>query len=114
MSKTKSTFGNSSFSAGGFSKNSFTPVDSGGDPLANPERELSDEIKSFREKKRAFDATNDHQSYLIVMFSTKDDKNAFLTNTGLLIDSTMVDGYELARHVNLKPDKPSLKLPKPF
>lgn len=35
--------------------------------------ELTDEIRSFRQKKKEFEATNDHETYVIVTFSTKED-----------------------------------------
>ena len=35
--------------------------------------ELTDEIKSFRQKNHEFQATNDHETYLIVCFSLQRD-----------------------------------------
>jgi len=84
------------------------------DCLKNPEVELSEEIKSFRKKNKEFQATNDHETYLIVCFSCKDDKKEFLKNVGLEKSHTLIDGYEMAKNINLKPDRPSFKLSEPL
>ncbi len=76
-------------------------------------KELTDEIKAFREKNKEFQATNDHEHYLIVSFSCKQDKEAFLKSTGIKTH-TLVDGYELARNVKAMPTRPSFKLREPF
>lgn len=78
-------------------------------------KELPENIKLIREKNKEFQATNDHEFYLIVAFSSKEDKKLFLSNLDLEENiHTFVDGYELASKVNLKPNKPSYKLKKPI
>lgn len=85
------------------------------EPLENPEKELTEEIKSFRDKQKEFAATNDHQTYLIVVFSTKDDRNDFLKNSNLQSSNdTFINGYELAALTNIEPKKPAIKLPAPI
>ena len=84
-------------------------------PEAAPSaRELTDEIKSFRQKNKEFSATNDHETYLIVCFSTKEDKNNFLKNVQLADKNTLIDGYELAKNINVEPQKPAFKLRAPL
>lgn len=85
----------------------------GHEPLKNAPKELTDEIKSFRQKNKEFAATNEHETYLIVVFSTKDDKEEFCDNAGIT-EHTMVDGYELAKHFKISPTKPKFKLAKPI
>ncbi len=75
--------------------------------------ELTDEIKSFRQKNKEFQATNEHETYLIVTFSCKADKELFCDNAGIT-EHTIVDGYELARAMKIEPAKPSFKLHKPI
>lgn len=78
-------------------------------------RELPDNIKLIREKNKEFQATNDHEFYLIVAFSNKQDKDLFISNLDLDENiHTFVDGYELASKLNLKPNKPSYKLKPPI
>lgn len=74
-------------------------------------KELTDEIKQFRAKKKEFDATNDHQTYLVVVFSTKEDKELFKNSVGIA-DHTFVDGYQLAELIGHQPQKPKFKLAK--
>jgi hypothetical protein len=80
----------------------------------DPETELTDEIRAFRKKNKEFQSTNDHQTYLIVVFSTKEDKEEFLTEAKLSGKHTLVDGYELAKSLSLHPIAPKFKLQKPF
>jgi len=84
------------------------------DVLENPSKELTDEIRAFRQKAKEFDATNEHETYVVVCFSTKADKNRFLDATNLSDKHTLIDGYELARNLNIEPQKPQFKLRKPF
>jgi len=79
-----------------------------------PAKELTDEIRSFREKQKEFQATNDHQTYLVVVFSTEEDKNKFLTECNLVPGETLVDGYDLAKKLGKQPQKPKFKLKPPF
>jgi len=83
-------------------------------PLKNPEKELSDEIKSFRKKNEEFQATNDHETYLIVCFSTKKDKDIFLREIKMENEHTIVDGYNMARNLKLNPKTPTIKLKQPL
>jgi len=83
-------------------------------PLENPQKELTEEIRSFRAKAKEFQATNDHETYLVVVFSTKEDRKEFLQNVNLSDEHTLIDGYELAKKLSLQPDKPKFKLKKPF
>lgn len=76
-------------------------------------KELTEEIKSFRQKNKEFAATNEHETYLIVTFSCKKDKETFCDNIGIT-EHTLVDGYELARALKVEPKKPSFKLAKPL
>lgn len=77
-------------------------------------KELTDEIKSFRQKAKEFQATNDHETYLIIVFSCKADKNEFLKSAKIEKAHTLVDGYELARNMKINPIRPSLKLKEPL
>jgi hypothetical protein len=81
--------------------------------LKDAPKELTDEIKSFRQKNKEFAATNEHETYLIVSFSCKDDKEKFCEELGIT-EHTIVDGYELARSLKIEPKKPSFKLAKPI
>jgi hypothetical protein len=76
-------------------------------------KELTDEIKAFRQKNKEFSATNDHEFYWIVSFSCKQDKEAAGKALGIS-DHTLVDGYELMKRAGLKPDRPSFELREPF
>jgi uncharacterized protein involved in high-affinity Fe2+ transport len=78
---------------------------------------LSDDIKSLREKNKQFQATNDKQTYLIVVFSTNEDKSEFLKNVNIedyQTHTTMVDGYKLAKNIGIAPQKPKFKLARPI
>jgi hypothetical protein len=81
--------------------------------LKDAPTELTDEIKSFRQKNKEFAATNEHETYLIISFSCKKDKEIFCDEVGIT-EHTLVDGYELARALKVEPKKPSFKLPKPI
>lgn len=76
-------------------------------------KELTEEIKSFRKKNKEFQATNEHETYLIVCFSCKQDKEVFCENAGIT-EHTLIDGYELARSMKIEPAKPSFELHKPI
>lgn len=82
-------------------------------PLDEPSKELTDEIKSFRQRNKEFAATNEHQTYAILCFSCKADLYAFLDNVGLPRE-TLLDGYLMAKLMNVQPQKPSLKLAEPI
>lgn len=79
----------------------------------NPEKELTDEIREFRESAKILKAMNDHETYLVVVFSRKEDKLTFCDEVGI-VEHTFVDGYELAKALKVEPKKPSIKLPKPL
>jgi len=85
----------------------------GGTTNKNAPKELTEEIKSFRQKNKEFAATNEHETYLILVFSCKDDKQIFCDETGIT-EHTIVDGYEFAQSIGKKPVKPSFKLVKPI
>lgn len=80
----------------------------------NIPKELTDEIRAFREKQKEFDATNDHQTYAIVVFSTKEDKELFLKECQMPFTDTIVDGYKLAKKLGKSPQVPKFKLKPPF
>ena len=81
--------------------------------LKDAQKELTDEIKTFRQKNKEFAATNEHETYLIVTFSCKKDKETFCEEVGIT-EHTLVDGYELARSLKINPKKPLFKLPRPL
>ena len=83
------------------------------EPGADIETMLSDEIKAVREQNKRFAATNDHETYLIVAFSCKEDKERFSDEVGIT-EHTLVDGYALARALNVEPRKPKFRLHDPF
>lgn len=83
------------------------------EPLQDAPKELTEEIKSFRQKNKEFAATNEHETYLIISFSCKDDKETFCDELGIA-EHILVDGYELARALKVEPKKPSFKLAKPI
>lgn len=80
----------------------------------NVSKELTDEIRQFREKQKEFNATNDHQTYFVVCFSTKEDKDKFMLNCGLMPSDTLIDGYSMAKKLGKEPVKPKFKLKPPF
>jgi hypothetical protein len=75
--------------------------------------ELTDEIKEFRRKNKEFSATSDHETYIVLCFSCKEDKETFCEETGI-VEHTLVDGYEFAKSIGKKPQKPGFKLHKPL
>ena len=77
-------------------------------------KELTEEIKQFREKQKEFQATNDHQFYFTVVFSTKEDKDKFMQECQLMSSETIIDGYQLARKLGKEPQKPKFRLKPPF
>ena len=77
------------------------------------ENELTEDIRQVRETNKRFEATNDHETYLVVCFSCKEDKVVFCEELGIT-EHTYVDGYELARRVDVEPKKPRFKLHDPF
>jgi len=79
-----------------------------------PQNELTEEIKAFRDNQKAFNATNETETYLVLCFSTNEDKKKFVQNVLNKNNATFVDGYMFARSIGKLPDKPSLKLPKPL
>jgi hypothetical protein len=101
MNKIKNTFKFKLDMSDGEADEEFEPV--------SP-KELTDEIMDIKRQQHAFNATNDHQNYLVVVFSCKEDLQEFQANSKLE-GNTFIDGYELARKMNVAPKKPSLKLP---
>lgn len=79
----------------------------------NLKKELSDEILEFREKNKVFQATNESDTYCVLVFSCAKDRNEFLQNT-IKKKDTYIDGYKIAEIMGVSPQKPSLKLPKPL
>lgn len=79
----------------------------------DPENDLKDEIRRFRKKNYEFQATNDKETYLTIVFSTKEDKLEFLRNVGIKAH-TIVNGYELTEKLNINPERPSVKLAPPL
>lgn len=79
------------------------------------QKELSDEIKEMRASKRVFSSTNDTEHYIVICFSTNQDKKTFVQNVlKNKKNETYFDGYEFARIIGGHPCKPSFKLPKPL
>lgn len=120
MSKTKNT-SNEEFEAVEFEKigddslefEKLEGVEYEDDKAPVTPKELTDEIREFRQKNKEFQATNDHETYLVVVFSTKEDKEEFLK--GCDIDEhTLIDGYALAKAVGKQPVKPKYLLKKPL
>ena len=120
MSKTKNT-SNEEFEAVEFEKigddslefEKLEGVEYEDDKAPVTPKELTDEIREFRQKNKEFQATNDHETYLVVVFSTKEDKEEFLK--GCDIDEhTLIDGYALAKSVGKQPVKPKYLLKKPL
>ena len=120
MSKTKNT-SNEEFEAVEFEKigddslefEKLEGVEYEDDKAPVTPKELTDEIREFRQKNKEFQATNDHETYLVVVFSTKEDKEEFLK--GCDIDEhTLIDGYTLAKAVGKQPVKPKYLLKKPL
>lgn len=78
------------------------------------QKELTDEIKQFRQKNKEFQATNETETFVVLCFSTISDKNEFVQNVLNKKDVTYIDGYKFAKAIGKLPDKPSIKLPKPL
>jgi hypothetical protein len=79
------------------------------------QKELSDEIKTLRERNKIFAATNESDTYLVLCFSCKDDKELFLRNLQLKKNEhTYLDGYEVGEKFDIEPKKPKFKLPNPL
>jgi hypothetical protein len=79
------------------------------------QKELSDEIQAIRKKNKEFQATNETDTYLVICFSCKDDKDEFLHNLQLSKkEHTYLDGYEVAEKFDLEPKRPKFKLKKPL
>jgi hypothetical protein len=76
-------------------------------------KELSDEIKEIRRKNIDFQATNETDTYCVLVFSCAKDRNEFVLNV-LNKKETFIDGYEFARRIGGSPVKPSVKLPEPL
>lgn len=77
--------------------------------------ELTSEIREFRDKAKAFAATNDHETYVVAVFSCKADRDKFLSNIDVdVVGNTIIDGYELAEFIGVSPTVPSVKLAAPF
>lgn len=103
-------FGTTGFQVEGF--NASPEVDE--EPIDEPARELTDEIRSLRAKNKEFAATNEHDTYLVVSFSTRADRIAFLEAVGLQDEHTLIDGYALAKATGKGPTRPSFKLKAPI
>jgi hypothetical protein len=73
-------------------------------------KEYTDEILAIKKQQHVFDATNDHENYLVVVFSCKEDLKLFQKNAKIE-ENTFIDGYELAKKMNVEPKKPAIKLP---
>ena len=117
MNKTKNTSDDFDFSFD-FGKIDFD-FDVGEAPIEENEKsptpkELTDEIKNFRQKNKEFQATNDHETYLSVCFSCKEDKKRFLGNVNLGNEHTLIDGYELAKKMDIEPQRPAYELREPL
>lgn len=76
-------------------------------------KELTDEIKAFREKNKAFQATNESDTYCVLVFSCADDRNEFMRNVHIK-KGIFTDGYKIAELMGVSPQKPKYKLPKPL
>lgn len=74
---------------------------------------LNDEIKSVRDKNETFKQETNCENYLILVFSTKEDKEEFSKNVGIT-EHTMVDGYSFAKSLNVEPQKPKFKMRAPM
>lgn len=76
-------------------------------------KELNDEIKAFREKNKAFQASNESDTYCVLVFSCADDRNMFMQNVHNK-KGIFIDGYKIAELMGVAPAKPKYKLPKPL
>lgn len=78
------------------------------------DKELLQEVKDMRKGREAFESSVGKENYLIVVFSSKVDKDTFIKETKVRSTNCLVDGYELAQKLNLQPKMPTVKLLKPF
>lgn len=76
--------------------------------------ELLQEVNDMRKGREAFESSVGKENYLIVVFSSKADKDTFTKETKVRNTNCLVDGYELAQKLNLQPKFPTVKLLKPF
>lgn len=74
---------------------------------------LTEEIKSVRDKNETFKQEINCENYLILVFSTKEDKEEFSKNVSIT-DHTVVDGYSFAKTLNVEPQKPKFKMRGPM
>jgi len=84
------------------------------EPLVNPSIDLTDEIRELRQRQKEFNATNEHDTYLIVVFSTSADRQEFLEQVNMREEHTFIDGYRLSRSIGRGPKKPAFKLQAPL
>jgi len=61
------------------------------EPLVNPSIDLTDEIRELRQRQKEFNATNEHDTYLIVVFSTSADRQEFLEQVNMREEHTVID-----------------------
>lgn len=78
--------------------------------------EMKAEIQAMREKKKNFDASNEIGSYAVIIFSCEADRKKFVQGLKCkkIAGEVFLDGYEVAKSLNLEPQKPSVKLPPPL
>lgn len=79
----------------------------------NAPAELTDEIRALRQRNKEFAATNEHETYIILSFSCKDDKIKFTESIGI-DEHTIIDGYAFAKKFNVEPQKPTFALHPPM
>ena len=79
-------------------------------------KELTAEIMALRKRNKEFAATNDHQTALVVCFSTQEDQNEFAKGVGItpVPGLTLIDGYYLAKQLGKQPQRPKFRLDKPL
>lgn len=79
-------------------------------------KELTAEIIDIRRKNKEFAATNEHQTYLVLCFSTSEDVKEFLRNINMkpVPGLTLVDGYYVADLFGIEPKSPKFKLKEPL
>lgn len=104
-----------SFDLQAFELNSFELNDSDDTELEPGEiiTALNAEIKEVRDKNKTFKQETNCENYLILVFSTKEDKEEFSKNANIK-DHTMVDGYAFAKSINLEPQKPKFLMRAPM
>lgn len=74
---------------------------------------LNDEIKTVKDRNETFKQETNCENYLILVFSTKEDKEEFSKNVGIK-EHTMVDGYQFAKNLNVEPKRPKFKMRAPM